>query len=330
MRKWLLIIGIIILVLILLPVGALTFVAMSKPDVGPAPTLTVASTPELVERGRYLFNHGAACVACHSPWDTSQYAFPPVPGKEGAGGTVFGAEAGVPGKIFAPNLTPAALKDWSDGEILRAIASGVNRQGEALFPLMPYGHYAKLSTPDLHALIAYMRTLPAVPSATPLPERELTFPMNIIVKLIPKKAEPPAETPKADAQAYPAYVVNAAACLHCHSPSDHGKIKSGTEFSGGVQFPMWDGGIVRSANLTPDDETGLGKWTKDAFIARFRAGVEMAKHPAPPGQPNTPMPWASYGGMSDADLGAIYEYLRGLPKVSNKVERYTPPNSKGE
>lgn len=326
MRKFLLIIAIILLVLILLPIGAFAFIALTKPDVGPAPTLTVATTPELVERGRYLFHHGAACAACHSPWDTTRYAFPPIAGKEGAGGPTFDAAFGVPGKIHASNLTPAALKDWSDGEILRAIASGVNKHGDALFPLMPYGHYAKLSTPDLHALIAYLRTLPTIEGTTPA--RELVFPMNIIVRLIPKAAEPPAATPAVDAPEYPAYVMNAAACLHCHSPSDHGKIKPGTEFSGGVVFPMPDGSIARSANLTPDDESGLGTWTKEQFIARFRAGVEQAKQPVHAGQPNTPMPWASYGGMSDVDLGALYDHLRKLPKVVNKVERFTPAVAK--
>jgi len=322
MRKWILIIGIILIVLILLPVAAFTLVVQTKPNVGPAPMLTVVSTPELVERGRYLFNHQAACVACHSPWDTTKFSFPPIAGKEGAGGTQFSAESGVPGKIYASNLTPAALKDWSDGEILRAVASGVNKRGDALFPLMPYGHYSKLSTPDLHALIAYLRTLPAVEGS--VPERVLNFPMNIIVRLIPKAAEPPAATPKADAPEYPAYVTNAAACLHCHSPSKHGKIAPGAEFSGGVPFPLPDGSVARSANLTPDDETGLGKWTKEVFVLRFRAGVEMAKQPAKAGELNTPMPWSSYGGMTDADLGAIYDYLRTLPKMVNKVERFTP------
>ena len=85
--------------------------------------------------------------------------------------------------------------------------------------------------------------------------------------------------------------------------------------------------MVRSANLTPDDDTGLGKWTKDIFIQRFRAGVELAKQPAIPGKANTPMPWSSYGGMTDADLGAIYDYLRTLPKVTNKVEHFTPAAS---
>lgn len=326
MRKWIVIIAVILFVLILLPVGALSFVALTKPNVGPAPTLTVTATPELVERGRYLFNHGAACAACHTPWDTTKYSFPPIAGKEGSGGTMFAAESGVPGKIYAANITPAALKDWSDGEILRALVSGVNKRGDALFPLMPYGHYAKLATPDLHALIAYMRAMPAVENA--VPARELKFPMNIIVRLIPVAAEPPATAPKVDSPEYPAYAINAAACLHCHSPSNHGKIKPGTEFSGGVTFPLPDGGIVRSANLTSDDETGLGKWTKEAFIARFRAGTEMAKQNAKPGEMNSPMPWASYGGMTDVDLGAIYDHLRSLPKVMNKVERFTPATAK--
>ncbi|HEX3134159.1 MAG TPA: cytochrome C [Planctomycetota bacterium] len=326
MRKWIVIIVVILFVLILLPVGALSFVALTKPNVGPAPTLTVSATPELVERGRYLFNHAAACVACHTPWDTTKYSFPPISGKDGSGGTMFAAESGVPGKIYAANVTPAALKDWSDGEIFRAIASGVNKRGEALFPLMPYGHYAKLSTPDLHALIAYLRTLPAIEST--VPARELSFPMNIIVRLIPVAAEPLAATPKVDSPDYPEYAINAAACLHCHSPSTHGKIAPGAEFSGGVTFPLPDGGVVRSANLTSDDETGLGKWTKEAFITRFRAGVEMAKQVVKPGELNSPMPWSSYGGMTDADLGAIYDHLHKLSAVKNAVVKFTPGTAK--
>lgn len=322
MKKLAIIVALILLVLVLLPIGALCVVVMTRPNVGPAPSLTVTSTPELVARGGYLFNHQAACVACHTPWDATRFSFPPLAGREGAGGTRFSAESGVPGKIYAANLTPAALKDWSDGEIYRALVSGVNKRGDALFPLMPYGHYANLSQVDLQALIAYLRSLPAIENA--IPARELTFPMNIIVRLIPVAAAPPATTPAPDAKDYPAYVVNAGACLHCHTPSTHGKIVAGAEFTGGVQFPMPDGSVVRSANLTPDDDTGLGKWTREAFLQRFRAGVELAKQPGTPGAPNTPMPWSAYGGMTDGDLGAIYDYLRTLPKVANKVEHFTP------
>ncbi len=326
MKKLAIVVALILLVLILLPIGALTMVVLTKPDVGPAPAMAVTSTPELVERGRYLFHHQAACAACHTPTDATRFSAPPLVGKDGAGGTLFAAESGVPGKIYGSNLTPAALKDWSDGEIHRALVSGVNKKGDALFPLMPSRHYAKLSQVDLQALIAYLRSLPPIENA--IPERELTFPMNIIVRLIPTVAAPPATTPAVDSAEYPAYVVNAGACLHCHTPSNHGKVVAGAEFTGGVLFPLPDGSVVRSANLTPDDDTGLGKWTKEVFIQRFRAGAELAKNPVAPGAPNTPMPWSAYGGMTDADLGAIYDHLRTLPKVANKIERFTPAVAK--
>jgi hypothetical protein len=160
-----------------------------------------------------------------------------------------------------------------------------------------------------------------------VPERQLRFPMNVIVRLIPKDATPPAAAPTLGTPEYPAYVINAGACLHCHSPSKHGKIAPGTEYSGGVEFPLPGGGLARSANLTPDAATGLGTWTREAFIMRFRAGAEAAKQPVVPGGPDTPMPWSSYAGMSDADLGAIYDYLKALPAVANKVETFTPASA---
>jgi len=322
MRKIIIIVVIIIGVLALLPIGALTFVAMTKPNVGAAPTLTITATPALIERGRYLYHHQAACVACHTPWDTTKFSFPPIVGKEGSGGSKFGRESGVPGVIYAANITPAALSSWSDGEIYRALTAGVNKQGDALFPLMPYGHYAKLSEPDLHAIIAYMRSMPSIENT--VQKRLLAFPMNIIVRLIPAVVTPPAAAPAETDPAYGAYVTNAGACLHCHTRSNHGKVKEGSEFSGGVEFPLADGSMVRSANLTNDMTTGIGSWTKDVFMKRFRDSVSLSLQPSKVGEFNTVMPWTSYAGMSDTDLGAIFDYLKSLPAVSNKVEKFTP------
>jgi mono/diheme cytochrome c family protein len=326
MRKLLIIIVIILVVLTLLPLGALSYVMFTKPNVGPAPALTITSTPAMSERGAYLFNYQAACVACHTPWDTTHFSFPMVKGKEGSGGSKFGRESGVPGVIYAANVTPARLKEWSDGEIYRALTAGVNKQGEALFPLMPYKHYAKLSEPDLHAIIAYMRTLPAIDNE--IPNRMLSFPMNIIVRLIPASTTPPSVTPAVTDTAYGAYVTNAAACLHCLTRSNHGYVKDGFEFSGGVEFPFPDGSVVRSANITPDKETGIGTWNKEIFIKRFRDSMLLAEQAVKPGDYNTVMPWTTYAGMNDTDLGAIYDYLTTLPAVNNKVEKFTPASSK--
>ncbi len=82
----------------------------------------------------------------------------------------------------------------------------------------------------------------------------------------------------------------------------------------GVSFP---------ANLTPDKETGLGEWTEEAFIQALRTG----KHQ---GQPNgrqilPPMPWVMFREATDADLKAIWAYLRSVPPVKNAVPLPVPP-----
>jgi mono/diheme cytochrome c family protein len=92
---------------------------------------------------------------------------------------------------------------------------------------------------------------------------------------------------------------------------------TGTAWSGG-----W--GTTFTANLTPDNDTGLGTWNKDTFIATIRNGKHMGT-----GRPLAPpMPWQGYAQMSDDDLGAIYAYLRTVPAVSNKVPTNLPPAQK--
>jgi hypothetical protein len=147
--------------------------------------------------------------------------------------------------------------------------------------------------------------------------------MNLIVNLIPKQARPAAAVPAADAPGYGSYLVTLAGCLKCHSEDHHGAIPAGREFAGGRAFPI-PGGTVRSANLTPDPTSGLGGWTRERFIAAFAAfRSSTAAGPVAVGAFNTPMPWTAYAGMSDADLGAIYDYLHALPAVANPVVKFT-------
>lgn len=85
----------------------------------------------------------------------------------------------------------------------------------------------------------------------------------------------------------------------------------------------WAGpwGVSFTANLTPDPETGTGKWSKQNFIDTIRNGRHMgAGRPLLP-----PMPAAMYAYYSDDDLGAIYEYLRSIPAIKNKVPEPLPP-----
>lgn len=88
-------------------------------------------------------------------------------------------------------------------------------------------------------------------------------------------------------------------------------------------FTGWAGpwGVSFSANLTPDPETGLGKWTAQNFVEALRSGRHMGR-----GRPILPpMPWAGFAKMTDADLQAIFAYLRSIPPIQNRVPDPLPP-----
>ena len=135
MKRYVLYAMAIILIAIVAFLGYLSFLL---PNVGSAPDMQVEITPERVARGEYLANHVMLCMDCHARRDFSIYAGPPIPGTEGAGGEAFDQTMGFPGAFYSRNITPAGVGDWTDGELFRAITTGVSRDGSALFPVMPY------------------------------------------------------------------------------------------------------------------------------------------------------------------------------------------------
>lgn len=145
-EKVLKITGIIALIVLVCIACIAMYVKTALPNVGPAEKLTVERTPERIERGNYLANNVAVCMDCHSQRDNSMYAAPRKPGTFGAGGEKFGKEIGFPRSIYAKNITPYALKNWTDGEIIRAFTAGVDKNGSALFPLMPYHNYGRMAS----------------------------------------------------------------------------------------------------------------------------------------------------------------------------------------
>ncbi len=298
------------------------------PKVSPPQTFTVEATPARLERGAYLVNHVVGCIDCHSTRDWTKFAGPIIPGTEGKGGEKFDKEtANFPGTIYSKNITPYNLKNWTDGELYRLITSGVTKGGKAIFPLMPYPSYAKMDPEDVKSVVAYIRTLPEI-STKPYPESQLNFPLNLIVKLIPKDADEPMTLPERnDTLAYGKYLVNAAACADCHSPrDDKGNFIEGMEFAGGMEFhsPL-TGDVVRSANITQSIETGIGAWDETAFQGRFftyRDSVNRNKT-VKAGEFNSAMPWMLLSGMKDEDLKAIYRYLKTIPPVEHRVEKFT-------
>ncbi len=89
------------------------------------------------------------------------------------------------------------------------------------------------------------------------------------------------------------------------------------EFLDNLDSTVWatDNKIVFTANLTPDDETGIGAWTEEMFIATIRSG----QHRGVGKRLKYPMPWQELAELDDAELAAIYVYLQSVEPVSNKV-----------
>jgi hypothetical protein len=91
--------------------------------------------------------------------------------------------------------------------------------------------------------------------------------------------------------------------------------------AGGQEFPLPNGLIARSANLTPDT-TGIGGWTEAQFVEKFKAYADGRAHvPVGASDFNTPMPWQSYAGMTTEDLAAIFAYLQSTPAIRHTVEK---------
>ena len=147
------------------------------------------------------------------------------------------------------------------------------------------------------------------------------------------------------------YLVTIAGCHDCHTPTKMGpngpepdmarmlsghpetlKITKGPKLdmpwmgAASATFTAWSGpwGISFTANLTPDQNTGLGQWTEELFMKAIREG----KHMGTSRDILPPMPWQVYRQMTDEDLKSVFAYLRTIPAVKNQVPDPVPPADK--
>lgn len=308
--------------------GGIYYLNTHFPKVSPAENVKIEYTAQRVERGRYLAEHVCDCFGCHTPHDFDYFGAPIKENVKGCGGFLFDYKLmGLPGNIYSRNITPYSLKDWTDGEIVRTLRTGVSKDGHALFNLMPYQDFTHFTQEDIYSLVAYLRTLKPVKNDPPA--TQLDFPVNFIIKTVPQNAGAyPAAPDKKDLLAYGRYMTRAALCADCHTPVDnHGNPLPGMDFAGGMEFHFPDGSTLRAVNITPDN-TGIKEWPKEYFVKRFRLGKKMVQNrtKVKAGDFTTIMPWENYGGMTDEDLGAIYDYLHNQVKpVKHDVEKFTPP-----
>lgn len=316
--------GLVAIVVLSAWIGVSVFMPRQRPPLD----ITVEVTPDLVARGTYLVDHVLLCNDCHSERDWSIYGGPPMPpfgaGREcmtrqteTIGVRVSEGQGNFPGVLCIRNITPdleSGVGNWTDGEIIRAMREGVDHVGKGLFPIMPYFIYRNISDQDAAAIVAYMRNLEPVRAERP--ERDIDFPMSMLIESFPEPLDGPVPHPdESDPVAYGEYLATIARCGFCHTPRQ-GQGKDGIpgkEFAGGVPFVL-GARETPSKNLTPH-ATGIGTWTREAFIARFKLFGD--RHPVATPEENTLMNWSAYAGMTEADLGAIYEFLRSLPPVTS-------------
>ncbi len=296
--KWpaLVLSGLVTLLLFVVTVVAAIGVAKTSVPVNYAvANLKVAGTPDQIARGERF---GYFCTGCHS----STGKLPLDGGNDNFGGPPDGPPLAA---IYPPNLTAAGeLANWTDGEIQRAVREGVHKDGRPLL-VMPSDVFRNLSDADSQAIIAYLRSQPAVPhnSSVDKPSNGVTLLGALLVGagVFPTSVQPaitaPVPMPPAGVTAdYGQYLVSVLGCRACH----------GENLAGGKAS---DFGPPAGPNLT----VVVPKWSEADFVKTIRTGTDPSGHAMDPDQ----MPWKEISAFAaDDDLRAMYLYLHGLTPVT--------------
>jgi mono/diheme cytochrome c family protein len=261
-------------------------------------------------RGRTLFALAGGC-GCHSSADE------PV----GAGGPAIKTPFGT---FYGSNITPddeTGIGRWSDAEIIAAIRDGYARGKGVEAPVMPYYLYAGMTDGDVHDLVAYLRTLAPVRRETPAAEVRVPFPRLAYRawRLLFAGGTAPSE-PSTEPVARGRYLVNhVAICTDCHTPHTRFGVLDLRLYLAGAE----DGPNGESVpNLTPDAETGLGKWTETSIVQLLQTGMK-------PNMDNVQGLMAEvidglgggtgYAQAPEAELRSIAKYLKTVPPIRHKV-----------
>ena len=140
-----------------------------------------------------------------------------------------------------------------------------------------------------------------------------------MVKGVPEPVEHPIPPMDPDGgEIYGEYLATIAGCEECHTPMVRGQADASMRFAGGRVFatPV---GTVLSANITPDNDTGIGKWDFIRFRERMRGMRQYAELPKVGPERFTLMPWIAYNGLTDHDLEAIFLYVKSRRAITHSV-----------
>ncbi len=218
------------------------------------------------DRGEALYRL-AGCENCHTDREHG--------GARLAGGRRLATPYGV---FLTPNITPdpeTGLGRWREKDFRRALRKGVSPKGEHYYPSFPYTAYTRLSDDDVHALWQYLRSVPAVRRANDAHELPwyLRFrPLLAVWKWLFFDAGPYRDDAEQSREwNRGAYLVQGPGhCAECHAPRNRlGGFSAGLALAGTPAGP--EGRPV--PNITPDPETGIGKWKSQELVQYLKAGL---------------------------------------------------------
>ncbi|HEV2593782.1 MAG TPA: cytochrome c [Sphingomicrobium sp.] len=268
--------------------------------------------PSLIEKGRYLATAGD-CVACHTAPG----------GKPMAGGLAVATPIG---PIISTNITPSktdGIGNYSLEDFSAAVRHGIRRDGQGLYPAMPYTSYTKITEDDVAALYAYfMHGVPAVdykPAQTELP-----FPSNIrfamrVWNWLFLDARPYTNDPSQSAEwnrgAY--LTLGLAHCGACHTPRNILMAEKTSQLLAGADLGAWF-----APNITSDRNSGVGAWKIEDLINYMRdgraRGIAQAAGPMAEAVDN------SLQHVKEADLRAIATFLKSVPARHDSTDPKPP------
>jgi mono/diheme cytochrome c family protein len=275
----------------------------------PPPDVRAATSPAALARGEKIFR--STCIGCHG---------------DEAGRATGKRMDDVPaflGTFTAANITrhpSAGIGEWTDGDLARLLRLGVLRDGRRAV-IMPT--FEGLSDDDLAAVLAFLRSSdPLVaPQAVVRPRSQPSLAGKLILVYVtgvePARATALARAPAAAPTAeYGRYLANSVLqCFECHTEGfGRDKLRSPHAYAGGFEMTDAGGRKILTANITPDEATGIGRWTTAQFIRAVRDGVRPDG-----GIVRPPMP--RMRALDEVDLAAIHAYLKTVAPVRRAVER---------
>jgi len=274
--------------------------------------IAVEVTQPRIDRGLKLAS--MLCHGCHFNSETNKFT--------GRHMEEIGTDFGTINSLNITKDPEKGIGKWTDGELIYFLRTGVKPDGQYVPPYMV--KLPHLSDEDLLSIIAFLRSEHPWVDANPteLPPPQPSFMTKLLCQFAFKPFDYPTK-PIADPDTtnqleWGRYLaLYQLECYSCHSKdfTTNNYLepeKSEGFFAGGNLMQGFEGMKFPSRNLTPDETTGIGKWTEEQFIKAVKFGLRD-------GKPALRYPMLPYSQLTDSEAKAIFTYLKTVPKITHQV-----------